>query len=303
MISLRFKNFAQFILDFVISAFFVFFCIFLLRYILVHGPTAVFLERSYKLVGLAFIILSITFLFFFIKNKDFRFKRNFEFPKLNDLILISFPMSPVIGFVIINIEYLDFFGFFFVIGIPLIFIIVLSFILPSIFSYLSSYKMLMISGLALSFTILAMPLITSNPNSHFFNSQFITQLIYLFFSFLILYIFYLFGKKLAYTITLVFMLTGAIGSIFEKFSNQEFVYSQRADRLKTFVSEEKNKIVDNRNIYILAYESYPNIETLDYYGFDNSEQMNFLENNKFKIYNGIYSNAASSLASISRIFG
>ena len=55
---------------------------FFLRYILVHGPTAVFLERSFILVGLLFVLLSITFLIFFVKNKDFRFKRNFEFPKL-----------------------------------------------------------------------------------------------------------------------------------------------------------------------------------------------------------------------------
>ena len=302
MISFKFKNFTQLILDLAISALFVFFCMFILKYILVHGPTAVFLDRSFKLVGFIFILLSISFLIFFIKNKEFRFKRNFEFPKFNDLILISFPISPVIGFIIINSEYLDFFGFVYVIGISFTFIILLSFILPSLFSYLSSYKMLMISGLALSFTILTMPSITSNPNGHFFNSQFITQVMYLSFSFVIIYIFYLFHKKIAYTITVVFMLTGAAGSFFEKFSNQEFAEKKTTDRLEAFTNKENNKIIDNRNIYILAYESYPNFETLEHYGFDNSKQMNFLENNNFKVYNGIYSNAASSLASISRLF-
>ena len=162
--------------------------------------------------------------------------------------------------------------------------------------------MLMISGLALSFTILTMPSITSNPDSHFFNSQFITQLIYLSFSFIIIYILYLAHSRIAYTITIVFMLTGASGNFYEKYSNQEFVEKKSTDRVELFINKKKNEIIDNRNIYILAYESYPNIETLEHYGFDNSKQINFLENNNFKIYNGIYSNAASSLASISRVF-
>ena len=190
MISLKIKNFSQLILDLTVSALFIFISMFLLRYVLIHGPTAVFLERSYKLVGLIFAILSITFLLFYIKNKNFEFKYKFKFPKLSDFLLISFPMSPVIGFAIINSEYLDLFGFVQVIGISLIFSVILSLILPSIFSYISSYKMLMISGLALSFTILTMPSITSNPDRHFFNSQFITQLIYLSFSFIIIYILY-----------------------------------------------------------------------------------------------------------------
>ena len=64
MISFKFKNFTQLILDLAISALFVFFCMFILKYILVHGPTAVFLDRSFKLVGFIFILLSISFLIF-----------------------------------------------------------------------------------------------------------------------------------------------------------------------------------------------------------------------------------------------
>ena len=302
MISIKSKNLTQLILDLTITALFVFSSMFLLNYVLIAGPTAVFLSRSYKLVGLVFLILSIILIFYLIKNKDFTLKGKFVFPNIKDFILISFPLSPVIGFSIINLEYLDFFGLLYVIGISFFFSFILSFILPSIFSYFASYQMLMISGLALSFTILSMPSITSNPNSHFFNSQFITQGIYLFFSFLVIYLFYSFNRTVAYTITVVFMLTGAVGNIYEKFYGQEFAEEQTVDRLKTFTKNKKNKIIDKRNIYILAYESYPNFETIEYYGFNNDKQKKILENNNFKIYNGIYSNAASSLASISRVF-
>lgn len=302
MISIKFKNLTQFILNITITALFIFFSMFILRYVLIAGPTAVFLNRSYKLVGLLFIILSVVLIFFLIRDKDFTFKGRFVFPKIKDFILILLPMSPVIGFTITNTEYLDIFGFFHVMGIALIFSFTLSFILPLIFSYFASYQMLMISGLALSFTILTMPLITSSPNSHFFNSQFITQGIYLFFSFLVIYLFYLLNRTIAYTLVIVFVLTGAIGSIYEKFSGKEFTEKKKIDRLKTFTNNQKNKITDKRNVYIMAYESYPNFETIEYYGINNDKQKKFLENNNFTIYNGIYSNAASSLASISRIF-
>ena len=49
------------------------------------------------------------------------------------------------------------------------------------------------------------------------------------------------------------------------------------------------------------YESYANNETLNYYGFDNTEQIDFLEENGFTVYNGIYSIGSSSIASTSRI--
>lgn len=302
MISLKLKNLTQLMLDLAISALFVLSSMFLLKFVLTAGPTAVFLGRSYKLVGLVFIILSIIFIFFLIKDKEFKFKRKFDFPQFKDFFLISLPMSPVIGFSIINSEYLDSFGLLYVIGIPFVFSFVFSFVLPSIFSYFSSFKILMISGLALSFTILTMPLITSNPNSHLFNSQFITQGIYLFFSFAVMYFFYSFNKTIAYTVAIVFMLTGVAGNFFDKFSGKEFTEGKTADRLKTFINNDKNKIIDSRNIYIMVYESYPNLETLEYYGYDNNKQMKYLENNNYTIYHGAYSNAASSLASISRLF-
>ena len=71
MISIKSKNLTQLILDLTITALFVFSSMFLLNYVLIAGPTAVFLSRSYKLVGLVFLILSIILIFYLIKNKDF----------------------------------------------------------------------------------------------------------------------------------------------------------------------------------------------------------------------------------------
>ena len=144
-------------------------------------------------------------------------------------------MSPVVGFIIINFEYLNSVGFMYVVGIPFIFSLSFSFILPSLFSYFSSFKMLMISGLALSFTVLTMPSITGNPSSHLLNSQFITQGIYLILSFAIMYLLYSFNKATAYTIVIAFMLAGAGGNLFNKVSKKVDVETPTVDRLKKFI--------------------------------------------------------------------
>ena len=301
MIALRFKNTSQLALDLTVSSLFLLVSMFMLKFALPDGLTTSFLERSFKLVGLVFILLSVIFIVLWIKDPSFKFKKKFDFPKINDLALISLPMSPVIGFIIINFEYLDFIGLMYVAGVPFIFSFIFIFILPSLFSYFSSFKMLMISGLALSFTVLIMPSITGNPNSHLFNSQFVTQVIYLILSFAIIYLLYSFNKATAYTIVIVFMLAGVGGNLFNKLSKKDSVKKHTVDRLKIFINNDENKIIDSRNIYIMSYESYPNLETLKHYGYDNTKQIKFLENNNYTIHHGIYSHGAGSIDSISRM--
>ena len=302
MITLKLKNILQLALDLTITSLFILVSMLILKFILPNGLTTSFLERSYKLVGLAFVVLSIIFIILWIKNRDFKFQKKFDFPGINDLVLILLPLSPVVGFIIINFEYLNFIGLMYVIGIPFVFSLSFSFILPSLFSYFGSFKMLMISGLALSFTVLIMPSITGNPNNHLFNSQFITQVIYLILSFAIMYLLYSFNKATAYTIAIVFMLTGAGGNLFNKFTKKGSADAPTVDRLKKFIENDKNKIIDKRNIYILSYESYPNLETLKHYGYDNSKQIKFLENNNYTVLHGIYSHGAGSIDTISRMF-
>lgn len=299
---IRFKNFTQLLLDLTINALFILFSLFILKFILKVGPTGLFLERSFKLVGLVFLILFILFIFFFIYNKDFSFKKKFDFPQFKDIFLIALPISPIISYAILNNNYLDFQGSLYLFGFPLMFIFIFSFILPSIFSYFSSLNILLISGLALCYTILSLPIITSNPNSHFFNSQLVTQGIYLIFSFIIMYLLYFFNKNLAYIFAIVFMLAGMTSKLSYKYINKDIIKSASEENLKMFLKNDENKIIDKKNVYIIVYESYPNFETINHYGYDNSKQFNHLEKNDFTIYQGSYSNGASSLSSIARLF-
>ncbi len=294
------KNYTQFLLDLLVAGILTLLSMMLLSFIIPEGVTTKFLLRGSKIVGLVSLILGVIFLVFWIFNKNFKFKKKIELPNLKDLILLALPMSPVLDFAIINIEYLDQISFLYLIIITLIFTLNFSFILPILFSYFASFKILMISGIALSFTILTMAKITNNQTNHIFNSQFLTQGIYLIISFLILYLIYSFNKKISYVVVVFFIITG-ISLNFLNYSSENPVNVNQTERLLKFINNKNNNIIHKKNINILVYESYADSETLNYYGFDNTKHLKFLKKNGFNVYKGIYSNGGLSIASTSRI--
>ena len=298
---MKIKNLSQVILNLNICTIFIFVSMYVLKFILPIGYTTEFLVRGYKLISLFILPLSILFLISIIFTKDFKLKNKIDFPNLKDIALLALPMSPIISFVILNIEYLNVLGLTYVIMIPLIFSLIFSFILPSLLSYFGSYQMLMISGIAFSFTILNMAQITNNPTTHFFGSQFITQGLYLIVSFVIVYSLYSLNKYIAFTAVIVFMISGAIISFLDNPFKKNSDLTQNDERLKLFKKNDDNKIINTKNIYVLIFESYSNFETLKFYGYDNSNQLNFLRDKGFTIYQGSYSNGAKSLSSTSRI--
>ena len=70
----------------------------------------------------------------------------------------------------------------------------------------------MISGLALSFTIMSLAKINNNPDDHVLGNMFITQGIYLIASFTVVYLLYLIDKKTTYIFLIFFMISGSISS-------------------------------------------------------------------------------------------
>ena len=235
----KIKNNTQFLLDLFTSGILTLLSMLLISFVIPEGVTTKFLLRGSKIVGLISIILGAIFLVFWIFNKNFKFKKKIELPNLKDLILLALPMSPVLDFAIINIEYLDQFSLLYLILITLIFTISFSFILPILFSYFASFKILMISGIALSFTILTMAKIVNNQTNHIFDSQFLTQGIYLIISFSILYLIYSFNKKVSYVVVVFFMLTGISVNSLSYLSNNPAKVKQ-TDRLLNFINDKSS---------------------------------------------------------------
>tara|TARA_B100000989_G_scaffold299063_1_gene292776 strand:- start:21832 stop:23490 length:1659 start_codon:yes stop_codon:yes gene_type:complete len=274
-----------------------------MRYIIPDGLTQKFLLLGYKLIGIIFILLSIMFIIFWFYNRNFIFKKKVCLPKLKDFLLLALPMSIVIDYAIVNIEYLDLGGLIYLIGVTLIFVLFFSFILPVIFSYFVSYNFVMFLGLALSYTILNMAKISDNynPGDNIFSSQLMKEALFLLILFSVIYFLYLFNKNIAYTAVIFFMLSGVVVNFYSHYLENTQIKEKKSDRLVEFLKNKNNEITKKKNIYILVYESYANLETLQHYGFDNTDQINFLKGNGFEIYNGIYSNSALSIGTTSRI--
>ena len=301
---MKLKINTQIILDFCISAFFIFFSMTVIRLFIPVGFTSKFIFLGSKLIGMIFIVLIIIFLISWFFDKNFKFKKKFNFPQLKDTILLILPLSPVIDYALINNEYLNLNGYFYLIGITLTFILFFTFIFPVLFSFIASFKTLMFAGLALSFIILNMAKISSNhnPGDTLFNSYFWIQGAYLTVLFGVLYFLYHLRKDIVYISVILFVITGIVINFFNySFNSSTKTKEKKSDRLINFLNNQNNKIIKKKNIYILVYESYAGLETLNHYGFDNSEQMNFLKKNGFEIYHGIYSNSAISIGTTSRI--
>ena len=118
--------------------------------------------------------------------------------------------------------------------------------------------------------------ITNNQSNHIFNSQFLTQGIYLIISFSILYLIYSFNKKVSYVVIFFFMLSGVLVN-FSNYYSKNPAEIEQSDRLLKFIKNKNNNIIYKKNINILVYESYANAETLKYYGYDNNRQIEFLK--------------------------
>ena len=256
----------QFLLDLTVNCFFTLVSMILIQFIIPKGLTSEFLFRGSKLIGLIFIFLSIIFLSYWFFDKNFKFKKKISYPEIKDFILLCLPMSPIVGYIILNREYLNNFGLIYVILVPLVFIIILCFIIPILMSYIASLKMLMISGLAISFTVLSMSIITENPQNHIFNSKFITQGSCLIITFITVYLIYSFNKTIAYTAVVVFFLSGVTQKTFHVVFSKNLTANQTDNRLDIFLDNKNNKIIKKKNIYILVYESYANLETTKWYG-------------------------------------
>lgn len=294
----------QNLLNLSISGLYIISSITILQFILPSGLITKFLFLGNKLM----IFISIFLIFLFILSlhfdQNFKFKKKFQFPKLQDFLLLVLPASPVIEYAIINNEYLNLSGIIYLTSTILVFIIFFSFVFPILFSYLASFSMLMFVGLALSFIILNFAKISKYyiPGETIFNFNLITQGLYIFILFLILYLLYLFNKKIAFISVVIFVFSGIAVNIHDNVLNKSAKQQKESNfKLTDFLNNKDNQITNKKNVYILIYESYANQETLNHYGFDNSEQIKFLEKNNFKIYHGIYSNSALSLGTTSRI--
>ncbi|CAM3564551.1 CDP-glycerol glycerophosphotransferase family protein [Erysipelothrix urinaevulpis] len=229
------------------------------------------------------------------KSKVFTYQKKSESPDAIAVLFITLPMTPIVQYIISNQDILGFSDSLKVIGFFLLFCLLFVNVIPHFLSSVLSKSLsqaLMTSSLFILFNMASFGRSTSYPKIN----------IIFFVCFIIIFLISYFNRKrvLSFIFTLV-LIVNSLSSLINK-PNEEIVIDENSVSESELLAMVKDKKVINKpSVYLLVYDSYENQETLEKYGFNNSEQMDYLLNDGFAIYDGTYSLGANSLNSMSTV--
>ena len=245
--------------------------------------------------------------------------KKFEKISIIDLILLLLPLALIFQYIIFNTDLMDKndITLFIIksIFISSIFILLIPFILSIFFDK----KLICSVATAYIFLLYYMPVLASI-NNWSSKGSLIILFVILFSLILLIYFLYLKNKKLLLTLVSIFFVFTISNSLYtnlEELKKNKGLNS-KADLIsnKKFISKKNYHSSDNHrfileaisnssiktkyDIIFMVYESYVNEETMNHYGIDNSEQISFLKEKNFKIYEKNYSIGADTYDSLSR---
>lgn len=231
-----------------------------------------------------------------------QFRSNYSIQRFEkkDLLLILLPMTPIIQYIFSNIDSMTVKDAAVILGGFILLSGVMIYILPMFCGRDDSKRILMLMGLAFMFTINSMALI-SDSFSWYLRGSFLIQFFIFLFVLIIAMVFYdvKFKFFLSALISCLFVFNSAViitSSMTEEKTSEDMFYQNAALQYA-----QVRKPALKPNIYLLIYDAYASMETINAYGIDNQPQYDFLEQNGFVFYQGVYSVGATSLDSMARV--
>ena len=262
-----------------------------------------FSSALFLLSLLSMIIFFLLLIYFIVFKKDRSIKKEKQ-NKLRlreDYWLLLLPIVPILRYSVENNSILSIFDMFFI----LVFFIVVSFgliyIVPWVFGNYSSFRTLRSISTAFVFTILNMASI-SGLFSWLETGNLLIQFGLFFLTFFLIWLIYGLSKKERSIIVLIFFIGSAIISIMPSSNFPRTISNSEAFQdNKLLEMSSARQIKTTPNIYLLIYDAYVPNETLTYYNIDNREHEEFLVNNDFVIYPGVYSIGSHTLSTMNKI--
>jgi len=260
---------------------------------------AVFVNRAWKFsLLLAAGLYLISFVFFKIKRGNkLTFENNVERLRLSDFFLILLPLTPVVQYILNNQDILSPLGSLYVLAVFVIFSALFIIVTPTLLGIVGSTKTLMILGLAFTFTITNMALLSAE--FHWFEQGSLSIQLVLFSGiFLLSWVLYnLIGRKFLYFVLAIFFIANSAIQLAPD-DGEKIALSSTENKLVELIGS-KNPL-STPNIYLLIYDAYVINETMLEYGIDNSAQEKYLETLGFKLYPHTYSVGDASISTMSR---
>ena len=279
-------------------------------YLFLTGDEGIFLGKviylisAYLLTFQVFVFLLLRKeLFKYFNNKEYHVSEFFNFKNfLNSkiLILVLMTLIPIIRFSIANSQILGINEIFAMIGIFFVLSYFLIAIISNLLSKLFRTNNFLIVSTAMTLVVYELPTISTN-----FNLRYINWFPYVFlvFVFLIIFLNVIINSKTKQLI-LIFILFLGVGinnqviAQINKAPNADLESLQQESPFNSILKNFENKY----SIVVLTYDGYPQNETLDLYGIDNSSQIDYLVSNGFFVHNGTYSIGSYTLGTMSRFF-
>ncbi len=129
------------------------------------------------------LIIALIFIKFKKQKKIILIKQNKQEIFKSDLLLLLLPITPVIQYIVINIEIFSLHNVLIVLMFFLIFSGLLSLVIPYLLAIIGNYRVLIALGLSFSFTIILMPYLSQIFNWFQSGNLFIQLLCFLSFSY------------------------------------------------------------------------------------------------------------------------
>lgn len=277
---------------------------FFISRVLPQGVNFVFVTRLWKvtLVLLAGVCVFYIVMVLLGKIKKEKIQISYSIHKIHviELLLLLLPLTPILQYILNNQGILSavdsivvFIFFTFISGLFV-------FIIPMLLGNPSSTRIMMLIGLAFSFVINNMSLLTQQ-FSWYAKGSLKIQLVLLGGVYVVCWYLYTHKlKNLLYIlITAVFIVNTSTQVLIKVISVDPSTKNMSENELMLAVANKK--LSTTPNIYLLVYDSYVANETMLAHGIDNSLQEEYLRDQGFKLYPHTYSIGAKTVESMSRV--
>ena len=265
------------------------------------GVNQVFTDRLWKYLLMLLVVLLALAVLAWLFNKNNRL--NFRKYKVDlhpaDFLFLLIPLTPVVQYMINNETILSFADIALTVGFFIIFSSIYIFIIPILFGFLRSSRILMALGLAFAVTIINMAMLSQQ--FHWFaKGSLKIQLVYMVVFFLVGWILVnLKNRKYLFLIVLVYFVANSGFQWISHFNKAQEASAITNEALPVVDVTQKPAV--NPNIYLLVYDAYVPNETMLSYGIDNRAQEQYLRAQGFVLYPHTYSLGADSVGTMSRV--
>lgn len=254
-----------------------------------------------KMLPYSFMVTGFIFLLVLVytwKNQKGMFKYYNTKDRFNvaDFIFIMLPMTPILQYVLSNQDIMKLDDSITVLLLFTVLSILVVNLVPFVLSPIVSKKYSVSISVPLLFVVFNMASFGRTLNTKYI--AIILAVLCIVFWLLQ----YFNKKKMLIGLIVILFISNTASAVVKGFGSIDAYGSLSKDGGLRFTDVTKDLTAQKKpDIYLLTYDSYGNEETMKLYGWDNSEQTDYLLNNGFAIYDGTYTTGLYSLSSIGKL--